>query len=195
MKEFLDKCKQKANPKEIFTESCIICLEDFKSDEEIKALENLDKNAFEKMETSILECGHKFHRKCISDWLKKEENCPICRMKFNLKPNENNTDNKSSNDFNFDFSQILENILRVQSENNFLNRTEVRRIKRIYYPENTEQNNNSRRNNYNYSQNNNNYSQYYSYNSKDNTTSNSNRKEKKSYKSHNEGSGGATSDW
>ena len=29
----------------------------------------------------------------------------ICRMKFNLKPNENNANNKS--EFSFDFSQIL----------------------------------------------------------------------------------------
>ena len=30
VKAFLDKCKNRSNPREIFTESCIICLEDFK---------------------------------------------------------------------------------------------------------------------------------------------------------------------
>lgn len=198
VKVFLDRCKKRANPKEIFAESCIICLEDFKSNDELSALESTNKKAFEKAETSVLDCGHKFHRKCIADWLKKEENCPICRMKFNLKPNENNANNKS--EFSFDFSQILENILRVQSETNLLNRTEIRRIRRIYYPENNQYNNNNSRRNYNYSQNNYNYSQNnYNYSrSNDNYSTNSSYsdpRETKSYKEHNEGSGGASSDW
>ena len=37
VKSFLDKCKHRQNPKEIFTESCIICLDDFKSEEELKS--------------------------------------------------------------------------------------------------------------------------------------------------------------
>ena len=199
IKVFLDKCKNRANPKEIFAESCIICLEDFKSNDELSALESTNKKAYEKAETSVLDCGHKFHRKCIADWLKKEENCPICRMKFNLKPNENNSNNKS--EFNFDFLQILENILRVQSEINLLNRTEIRRIKRIYYPESNQNNNNYSRTNYNYNySHNNNYSQNnYNYSRSNNNFSTNNSysepRETKSYQEHNEGSGGATSDW
>ena len=129
VKEFLDKCKQKQNPKEIFTESCIICLEDFKSDEEIKALENVNKKAFEEMETSVLECGHKFHRKCILDWLKKEDNCPICRTKFDIKPD--NSGNKVNRQ---NFAHILQNILRIQRETNRLNTIEIGRIERRYNP-------------------------------------------------------------
>ena len=48
VKVFLDRCKKRANPKEIFAESCIICLEDFKSNNELSALESTNKKAFEK---------------------------------------------------------------------------------------------------------------------------------------------------
>lgn len=26
-----------------------------------------------------LNCGHKFHKKCINKWLSKNEKCPLCR--------------------------------------------------------------------------------------------------------------------
>ena len=192
VKVFLDKCKNRENPKEIFTESCIICLEDFKSNEELQMLESVNKQAFEKVETSVLDCGHKFHRKCIADWLKKEENCPICRTEFNIKSNEN-TNYKINSHINIDFSQILESILRVQSETNLLNRTEIRRIKRIYYPQNNE--NNYSRNNYNYSTRNNENSNNYNYHSEEKSHSHTESKPKKSFKSHNSGSGGSTAGW
>ena len=208
VKVFLDKCKNRANPKEIFTESCIICLDDFKSNEELNALENSgNKEYFEKVETSTMECGHKFHRKCITDWLKKDESCPMCRMKFNIKSNDNNNINKDSNNndnalANIIFDQILEGILRLQSENNLLNRREIGRIQRIYNPSHNYQNNNNYNN---YNQYNNNYNQYNNnYRFNDNYQSQSqsqNNKEtkksspKKNYKSHNSESGGATSGW
>ena len=43
----------------------------------------LDK--FEENNTSIvLDCSHRFHRACISNWLKKELNCPLCRKNIEL---------------------------------------------------------------------------------------------------------------
>ena len=27
----------------------------------------------------VLECTHKFHRKCILNWLRRNPSCPICR--------------------------------------------------------------------------------------------------------------------
>ena len=174
VKDFLDKLKKRNNPKEIFTESCIICLGDFQSSEKIKEMEKSgDKENFEKEDTSVLECGHKFHRKCIADWLKKEANCPICRMKFNIKGNDSNTNKQSSGGgININFEHILSEILRIQLDTNLLNNREINRIRNVYYPH------------HNYS------------------TSSSNRKgytstssHNKSYSSYNKGSGGATSGW
>ena len=43
----------------------------------------LDK--FEENHTSIvLECSHRFHRECITNWLKKELKCPLCRKQIEL---------------------------------------------------------------------------------------------------------------
>lgn len=38
--------------------------------------DSTDENAPE-----ILFCGHKFHKKCISDWLSRNDSCPICRRR------------------------------------------------------------------------------------------------------------------
>ena len=134
VKNFLDKLKKKYYPKTIFTESCIICLEEFQSNDITKEYEKSgDTKNFEKEETSILECGHKFHRKCISNWLKKEANCPICRMKFDIKGNNNNS-NKQNSRINISFDNILSGILRIQIETNSLNNRQTNRIRRdIYY--------------------------------------------------------------
>ena len=214
VKIFLDKCKNRASTKEIFSETCTICLDDFKSKEEIESIQHSgNKEYFEKVETSTMECGHKFHRKCISDWLKKEESCPMCRMKFNLKSYENNYNNSKNNLLgNVDFGQILEGILRVQSEFNLLNRREISRIQRIYNPRPAHQqyhnnyhqfNNNYQQYNNNYQQYNNNYQQNNNYRSTSQSETNSetyNESKKKSspkknYKSHNSDSGGATAGW
>jgi plasmid rolling circle replication initiator protein Rep len=41
---------------------CIICLD-----------------SLEKGEIADLKCKHEFHNKCISEWICKENSCPICR--------------------------------------------------------------------------------------------------------------------
>ena len=194
VKIFLDKCKNRQNQREIFTESCAICLEDFKSNDEIRMLQSTNKIAFEKVETVLLDCGHKFHNRCISNWFRKQDNCPICRMKFEFNENDNNYANKANWELNLNFPQLLENILRVQNEANLLNTREVSRIRRIYYPRNNYNNNNSRNNNNNSRENNNNDNNNDN-NSHKNEKSNSSHAPKKSYKSHNSGSGGATSGW
>lgn len=159
VKSFLNKFK-KNNPREIFNESCIICLEDFKSTEDLKNIEISEKKKLlEKDETTVLECGHKFHRKCIFDWLKKDEACPFCRIKFDI--NE-----ASKKEFgNLYFGNILIEILRIQGTRNFLENNEIRKIKRLYHP-------------------------YYrsSYNSRKNQNSNSRQNKNSSYENKNEAS-------
>ena len=171
VKVFLDKLKSRENPKEIFAESCIICLEDFLSNEKIKELEKSgNKEQFEKEETSILECGHKFHRKCIADWFKKQQNCPNCRMKVDIKGDEGSSSksNGGVGNTNINFANILTEVLRIQSDINILNDREVNRIMRSYHPRYRTDSSSS-------------YSSHTSHN--------------KSYSSHNRGSGGATSGW
>jgi hypothetical protein len=49
-----------------FYNSCSICLEKFKEDEQVKELS----------------CKHLFHPACINKWLKEKESCPTCRTPF-----------------------------------------------------------------------------------------------------------------
>ena len=43
-------------------EHCVICYEEFKKGAVLKELN----------------CGHKFHSRCIDRWLKKSATCPLC---------------------------------------------------------------------------------------------------------------------
>ena len=141
--EYLDKLKKSNNAKMFFTESCLLCLEEFKSEketksekEEKKADESENKELLEKEkekekdEASVIECGHKFHKNCIADWVKKEQKCPFCRTKFDIKGNENATKITSLN-----FSIMLKEILRIQANRSLLNMDEISRITRLYYPQ------------------------------------------------------------
>lgn len=38
------------------------------------------------MKTKLLFCGHKFHKKCIKDWLARNDTCPICRRQRPTEP-------------------------------------------------------------------------------------------------------------
>lgn len=57
----IKKIKKGAYTKKSMVETCSICMEDCKG------------------KTCTLECGHKFHTKCIFTWFKKNNNCPLCR--------------------------------------------------------------------------------------------------------------------
>ncbi|CAD8090328.1 unnamed protein product [Paramecium sonneborni] len=46
---------------------CTICLEDSGNSVEIQ-----------------LECGHVFHKECISEWLSREKHCPVCKRDIKL---------------------------------------------------------------------------------------------------------------
>ena len=47
-------------------DKCIICMEEFKRREKVKALP----------------CGHIFHHNCIKEWLLKEKTCPFCKSEI-----------------------------------------------------------------------------------------------------------------
>ena len=52
-----------AEPEQGQQESCVICLSEFESGDALR----------------LLPCGHRFHRKCVDNWLPKSKACPICR--------------------------------------------------------------------------------------------------------------------
>ena len=79
IREFLKKSKGR---KEIISETCIICLE------------NLNENVEdENFKINTLPCGHKYHFKCLSEWMLKHKNCPMCREHIEIDlPSENEDD-------------------------------------------------------------------------------------------------------
>jgi len=105
IKEFLDKNKNKPI-KNIFNESCIICLDNFKEEEQNNNdnKENKETQKKDDEKTTVLECGHKFHDNCIINWLKKNNKCPICRINLNLGDNQN-----KSSDYDYQNNILLGN--------------------------------------------------------------------------------------
>ena len=95
VKEFLNKNKDK-EIKAIFNDSCVICLEEFQK--EIESSENNDIKK-EEEKTKVLECGHKFHEKCINEWMKKQNKCPICRNEQKYGKDENKVVIEQDNNF------------------------------------------------------------------------------------------------
>tara|TARA_B110000971_G_C19558604_1_gene297700 strand:- start:97 stop:426 length:330 start_codon:yes stop_codon:yes gene_type:complete len=53
--------------KKFKSEECCICLDKFKKKDKIR----------------MLKCAHKFHDKCILDWLANHDTCPKCNIEFN----------------------------------------------------------------------------------------------------------------
>ena len=55
---------------EMKQEECIVCLNELSQ----IPIEQSDTNIFLKTP-----CNHKFHKKCLLDWLKEKHLCPVCR--------------------------------------------------------------------------------------------------------------------
>jgi len=53
-------------------ETCSLCIKEFK----------------EKQELRKVPCGHRFHKKCIDDWLKKLRTCPNCKVELRNPPDQ-----------------------------------------------------------------------------------------------------------
>ena len=69
----------KSNP-DILNEICVICLENYKKEDNIDTVNTSERKKLVNNENDIsnLKCGHKFHKKCIEIWRKKKDNCLIC---------------------------------------------------------------------------------------------------------------------
>ncbi|XP_046348032.1 RING finger protein 24-like [Haliotis rufescens] len=61
------KVKKKAE-----TETCAVCLEEFKYKETL----------------AICPCKHKFHQKCLTQWLQHRNICPMCKAKVQYNAGE-----------------------------------------------------------------------------------------------------------
>ena len=58
--------KIKIKEYELLLSECVICLENYKKEDKI----------------SILSCDHYYHTKCLNEWLKKKQECPLCRIEI-----------------------------------------------------------------------------------------------------------------
>ena len=101
LRKIVNFLKKERTNKKILTDNCAICLEKFN---DIKSDNNEEKNNedkdivienqinvkdSEKKDISTLECGHQFHTDCISKWMERKKECPLCRQKINDKYNKN----------------------------------------------------------------------------------------------------------
>ena len=66
IKEFPEIVIEDVSKLEEGNRSCVICFEDFKSGEKVM----------------VLPCIHFFHNPCIKEWIKKKNNCPICKFEL-----------------------------------------------------------------------------------------------------------------
>lgn len=113
IKEFLKKNKDK-QLKNIFNDSCIICLDNLDDKNEI--IKNIEvskekeqtKEEKEKENIAVLECGHRFHEKCIIEWLKKHNICPICRVKQKIGNDDDYNKNYESRLLGDDYNFIID---------------------------------------------------------------------------------------
>ena len=178
IKDFLEKNKYN-NIKKTFNKTCVICLDNLMTEEEKLKIENfLDKKKLKEEKTTFLECGHQFHEKCIVEWLKTQNKCPLCRIKIKYdkdnKKNEfnRNDDERSSFINNSDFRLIdaFDDIIDIQRET-YPHQLNERQGKRIIDTCNNEKNSK--------------WSSGNSYTNDDND----------GFDGFDAGSGGATSDW
>lgn len=165
IKEFLENNRKK-QINHIINETCIICLDNLPTDNnETKDKKN---SQTEEEKIAILDCGHRFHDKCIIEWLKKHDKCPICRIKVKFDNNNNENQNNFSRNLEDDYNFIVD----IQSdaypdEINYRNRNRI-----ISSFERTEKNSSS------------NYDTTYS-----------SHDYGRDFSDFDSGSGGATSDW
>ena len=135
LNKILSFLRQNKSNKNILTDNCVICLENFNNSKnnENKSSKGSDDYSslnlgIKNKEISTLKCGHQFHKECISKWLEKKNKCPLCRQIVNEELNLD--DNKliwriqnelNDNQYDFiDFDLLLHNnfyLLNIYKKN------------------------------------------------------------------------------
>ena len=82
--------------------SCTICTDEFEDDSKIQ----------------LLNCQHIYHHDCLTEWVKRKPDCPICRnpvkiydKKGNENTSENNTNDESSEEEPSEIFYIYESVI------------------------------------------------------------------------------------
>ena len=140
LKTFINKNINKSIEK-IMNETCLICLENYNNN-------NNDNILFESEESKnkkiTLPCEHIFHLKCVNQWyLAKENNCPLCKSKFEFKNGYINLNNYVLNknwiyNNSIIFKNVMKDFLRIQKNINpeDINEDFWEQIKNEYLKEN-----------------------------------------------------------
>lgn len=143
IKDFINKQKNK-KIKSIMENTCIICLENFAKENDIKS-HVLTGNSDEEDTTSnninsisddriTIPCDHSFHTKCILDWFKQEKRCPICLTKYDFYNDEEKKE-ESENVLNIK-NHIKDKNLENEDSNLLENINNFVRIQKIVNPNN-----------------------------------------------------------
>ena len=83
MEQFLNNINENnVSQKEIFSENCIICLSSLIEKQLPINSQIISNQENDDMIKITQECGHSFHKKCIEEWFKSEEICPLCKEHF-----------------------------------------------------------------------------------------------------------------
>lgn len=105
IKEFLENNRKK-QINHIFNESCIICLDNIPTNNNETQDKDISRTEEEKI--AVLDCGHRFHDKCIIEWLKKHDKCPICRIQVKFDNNNNGAQHNFSRILEDDYTFIID---------------------------------------------------------------------------------------
>ena len=140
LKTFINKNINKSIEK-IMNETCLICLENYNNNNNDNVLFESEESKNEKI---ALPCEHIFHLKCVTQWcLSKENNCPLCKSKIEIKNGDINLNNYVLNknwvyNNSIIFKKILKDFLRIQKNINpeDINEDFWEQIKNEYLKEN-----------------------------------------------------------
>jgi hypothetical protein len=71
--------KQELRLNRLTAEECVVCLEKLGKEPVILAREGQVGDQEDLQTFFKTKCGHRFHRKCLLDWMAEKHQCPVCR--------------------------------------------------------------------------------------------------------------------